>query len=221
MYRNISEAVYSVNVSKPFPTVNPSKHICSFNFSAPIRSVNSCKPVRPVDLSNRMCTVDGLRLVCPVNFSRPVRPVDALKSVRSVNFNKIVRRFIPNKPGRPIDSSTHVRHVNSCNFVLPVNIRNADFNKPFHPVNSSKSVRPADVRKPIPPGNSNKILRAVIDLHLYLKMSLFHSCSIKSFKYFVRQNQLPGFYIGGTFIESGLIFVNLSLWTIEDMLVCF
>ena len=185
MYRNISEAVYSVNVSKPFPPVNPSEHICSFNFS------------------------------------RPVRPVDALKSVRSVNFNKIVRTVIPNKPGRPIDSSTHVRHVNSCNFVLPVNIRNVDSNKPFHPVNSSKSVRPADVRKLIPPGNSNKILRTVIDLHLYLKVSLFHSCSIKSFKYFVRQNQLPGFYIGGTFIESGLIFVNLSLWTIEDMLVCF
>ena len=41
VYRNF-KPVCPVNVCKPLPPVNPSKHICSFNFNEPIRSVNSC-----------------------------------------------------------------------------------------------------------------------------------------------------------------------------------
>ena len=35
-----------------------------------------------------------------------------------------------------------------------------------------------------------------------LKMSLFHKCFVKHFD---SKNQLPGFYIGGTLVEKGLI----------------
>ena len=41
VYRNFSKPGCPVNVCRPLPPANPSKYICSFNFSEPIRSVSS------------------------------------------------------------------------------------------------------------------------------------------------------------------------------------
>ena len=41
----------------------------------------------------------------------------------------------------------------------------------------------------------------VDDLHIYLNIALPQVF----FKYFASKNQLPGFYIGGTLVENGLI----------------
>ena len=56
----------------------------------------------------------------------------------------------------------------------------------------------------------------VIDLHLYLKC---HS-SIVAFKHFASKNQLPGFFIKGTWVENGLIFTGFVKPNISHPQLC-
>ena len=49
-----------------------------------------------------------------------------------------------------------------------------------------------------------------------LKMSLFHKCFVKHFD---SKNQLPGFYIGGTLVENGLIQFFLLVNLTSSMLI--
>ena len=90
-----------------------------------------------------------------------MRPADVLKLVCSVNFNKTICLVNSDKPERPDKTSTLARLVISSNFVLSVNIRTVDTNKPLCLVNSSKFVSSVDVHKPIPSVNSNKTVRTV------------------------------------------------------------
>ena len=54
--------------------------------------------------------------------------------VLSVNINKIICTVNSDKPEHPVNSSTLVRPVNSINFVLSVDIRTVDSNKPLRPL---------------------------------------------------------------------------------------
>ena len=149
--------IHTADCNKPLhPVISSSRPVCP---------VNVCKTISPSNSNKIVCTVTSDKpinsnVVHPVNSSKTVYPVNASKLECLVDVCKSIRSFNSNKPGCPINSNTFVLSVNCSNFVHPVDIHTADYDKPLRSViNFSKPVHPVNVCKAICLLNSNKIAR--------------------------------------------------------------